>query len=64
MDLGARVTLYTVVSGLLFVVGVLAILLGGPMMDMAGLVLITLSGIVFIVDAKDLLVKTDEAERE
>lgn len=64
MDLGFRVTLFTVVSGLLLLVGSLLILLDGPTMDVLGLLLVTLSGVVFIVDAKDLLVRVDEAERE
>lgn len=64
MDLGSRVTLFTVVSGLLLLVGSVLILLDDRLLDVIGIVLVTLSGVVFIVDAKDLLVKTDETERE
>lgn len=64
MDLGSRVTLYTLVSGLLLVGGAVLILLDDSLLSVVGIVLITLSAVVFIVDAKDLLVKTDEHAQE
>jgi predicted methyltransferase len=63
MDLGSRVTLFTVVSGLLLLGGAALIVLGDDTLTVTGIVLITLSAVVFIVDAKDLLVKTEADEQ-
>ena len=61
MELGTRDTLLTVVSSVLMLAGIAMVLLvRDSAVTMIGIVLVTLSAIVFIVDAKDLLVKTDQ----
>lgn len=59
MELGTRDTLLTLGSGLMFVGGIALIAFGDFLLATVGIVLITMSAIVFLVDAKDLLVKTD-----
>lgn len=59
MNLGSLVTLYTLVSGVLLLAGAALVLFGDATLAVVGIVLIVLSAIVFLVDAKDLLVKTD-----
>lgn len=61
MELGARDALLTVGTAVLMLVGIAMVLfLRDSVMTTVGIVLVTLSAIVFIVDAKDLLVKTDQ----
>jgi ABC-type bacteriocin/lantibiotic exporter with double-glycine peptidase domain len=61
MELGTRDTLLTV----LMLVGIAMVLLvRDSVVTMVGIVLVTLSAIVFIVDAKDLILKTDQGAGE
>ena len=60
MNLGGRDTLLTLVTAAMLFAGILLIIFGDYILAVAGILLITLSAIIFIVDAKDLLVKTDE----
>jgi ABC-type bacteriocin/lantibiotic exporter with double-glycine peptidase domain len=64
MELGTRDTLLTVGSAIMLLVGIALIFVQSPTLTTVGIVLIVLSAIVFIVDAKDLLVKTDQNARE
>jgi ABC-type bacteriocin/lantibiotic exporter with double-glycine peptidase domain len=64
MELGTRDTLLTVGSAIMLLVGIALIFVQSPTLTTVGIVLIVLSAIVFIVDAKDLLVKTDQNTRE
>ena len=59
MELGTRDTLLTVASALMMLAGIGLVLVQNASMTVVGIVLITASALVFIVDAKDLLVKTD-----
>ncbi|WP_157971755.1 hypothetical protein [Halorussus litoreus] len=45
-------------------IGVVLILAAGAMLMTVGIVLVVLSAIVFVVDAKDLLVETDRNASE
>lgn len=64
MKLGARDTLLTIVSAVLMLTGIALVLVQDSTVTIIGIVLITASALVFIVDAKDLLVKTDRNTRE
>lgn len=64
MDIGLRDTLLTLGTAALLLAGVLLVLFADPALTVVGIVLIALSGIVFVVDAKDLVVKTDENARK
>lgn len=59
MKLGARDTLLTLGTAGAMLVGVVLILAADAMLTMVGIMLVVLSAIVFVVDAKDVLVKTD-----
>ena len=55
----------TIGTTVLMLAGIaMVLLLRDSVMTMIGIVLVTLSAIVFIVDAKDLLVKTDQNARD
>lgn len=60
MDLESRDALLTLAMGVLWLVGIALIVFGDLLAAVTGIVLITLSTIVFLVDAKDFLVRTDE----
>ena len=61
MELGARDTLLTVGTAVLMLAGIALILfVRDSVVTMVGIALVTLSAIVFIVDAKDLIIKTDQ----
>jgi len=65
MELGTRDTLLTVATSVLMLAGIAMVLfLRDSVMTMVGIVLVTLAAIVFIVDAKDLIVKTDQNARD
>lgn len=55
MDLHTEVTALTALSAGTFLVGVLLILFFGPTLTTLGIVLVTVGGLVFIVDAADVL---------
>lgn len=55
MDLGAEITLLTVLSAVLFLAGILFIILSGPMLTIIGIVLVILSAVVFLADIADIL---------
>ena len=59
MELGTRDTLLTVASAVLMLAGIGLVLVQNATMTIVGIVLIVASTLVFVVDAKDLLVKTD-----
>lgn len=60
MELGLRDSLLTVASALAFLVGIGFVLSNSTTLTAIGIVLIVVSSIVFIVDLKDLVLKTDE----
>lgn len=60
MDIESRDALLTLAMGVLWLVGIALIVFGDLLAAVTGIVLITLSSIVFLVDAKDFLVRTDE----
>lgn len=51
-------------AGLLLLAGIALILLGDALLATVGIVLIIASVIIFLVDTKDLIVKTDERRRK
>lgn len=55
MDLGVEITLLTVLSAVLFLVGILLIVISGPTLTIIGIVLVILSAVVFLVDIADIL---------
>lgn len=55
MDLGVEITLLTVLSAVLFLVGILLIVISGPTLTILGIVLVILSAVVFLVDIADIL---------
>lgn len=64
MELGTRDTLLTVGTSVMLLAGIALVLFGGATLATVGIMLVVLSAIVFIVDAKDLIVKTDQNARE
>ena len=49
----------------MFLVGlVLVVIVRGTMISIAGFVLISLSGLVFVADTKNFIIKRDRNERE
>ena len=55
MDLDTEITALTTLSAVMFLVGTLLILFFGPTLTIVGMVLITASVLVFIVDVADVL---------
>ena len=65
MDIRKRIRLLTLDAGAMFLVGlVLVVIVRGTMISIAGFVLISLSGLVFVADAKNFIIKRDRNERE
>ena len=65
MDIRKRIRLFTLGAGAMFLVGlVLVVIVRGTMILIAGFVLISLSGLVFVADAKNFIIKRDRNERE
>ena len=65
MDIGKRIRPLTLGAGAMFLVGlVLVVIVRGTMISIAGFVLISLSGLVFVADAKNFIIKRDRNERE
>jgi hypothetical protein len=65
MDIRKRIRLLTLGAGAMFLVGlVLVVIVRGTMISIAGFVLISLSGLVFVADAKNFIIKRDRNERE
>ena len=65
MDIRKRIRLLTLGAGAMFPVGlVLVVIVRGTMISIAGFVLISLSGLVFVADAKNFIIKRDRNERE
>lgn len=65
MDITHRIGLLTIVTSAMFLIGIgLIVFIRGPLPAIIGLVLITLSGLVFIADVKDLIVKRDREVRK
>ena len=64
MEIGSRDTLLTLLTGAMLLVGIGLVLLADYFLTVVGIVLIVLSAIIFIVDAKDLIVKTDQHARK
>ena len=65
MDIRKRIRLLTLGVGAMFLVGlVLVVIVRGTMISIAGFVLISLSGLVFVADAKNFIIKRDRNERE
>jgi multisubunit Na+/H+ antiporter MnhC subunit len=61
MELGTRDALLTVVSSVLFLAGIaLVLLIRDSIATVVGILLIGAGTIIFLVDAKDLIVKTDQ----
>jgi hypothetical protein len=64
-DIRKRIRLLTLGAGAMFLVGlVLVVIVRGTMISIAGFVLISLSGLVFVADAKNFIIKRDRNERE
>ena len=64
-DIRKRIRLLTLDAGAMFLVGlVLVVIVRGTMISIAGFVLISLSGLVFVADAKNFIIKRDRNERE
>lgn len=61
MDLDRRDTLLTLVVGVAFLVGVALVLSQSTTLTVAGFLLVVLSAIVFVVDARDVLADWSEA---
>ena len=55
MDLDVEITSLTLLSAVLLLVGILLIVFSGPTLTIIGIVLVTLSGLVFIVDIVDIV---------
>ena len=65
MDIRKRIRLLTLGAGAMFLVGlVLVVIVRGTMISIAGFVLISLSWLVFVADAKNFIIKRDRNERE
>jgi hypothetical protein len=57
--------LLTIGAGAMFLVGlILVTLVRGPLLTIVGFVLISVSGLVFVADAKNFIVKRDRNVRE
>lgn len=64
MDLTNRLRLLTIGAGTMFLVGlVLVVVVQDATLSIVGFVLISLSGLVFVADAKDFIIKRDKNER-
>lgn len=64
MDLTTRLRLLTVGAGAMFLVGlILVVIVQDPTLSIVGFVLISLSGLVFVADAKDFIIRRDRNER-
>ena len=55
MDLGFEITSLTLLSAVLFLVGILLIVFSGPTLTIIGIVLVSLSAVVFIADMVDIV---------
>lgn len=55
MDLDFEIASLTVLSAILFLVGILLVVFSGPTLTIIGIVLVSLSGVVFIVDMVDIV---------
>lgn len=64
VEFGTGDALLTAVATAKFLVGIALVLLGDATITTVGIVLVTLSAVVFLVDAKDLLVRTDRNVRD
>lgn len=64
MELETRDALLTAGVSVGFLVGVGLVLLGGATAATVGILLVTLSAVAFVADAKDLLVLSDRNARE
>ena len=65
MDIRKRIRLLTLGAGAMFLVGlVLVVIVRGTMISIAGFVLISLSGLVFVADAKNFIIKQDRNGRD
>lgn len=64
MELGTRDTLLTVGTAAMLLGGIALIFVQNATLTTVGIVLVVLSAIAFIVDVKDLVVKTDRNARE
>lgn len=65
MDIRKRIRLFTLGAGAMSLVGlILVVIVRGTMISIAGFVLISLSGLVFVADAKNFIIKRDRNERE
>ena len=64
MELGTRDALLTVLTVAAMLAGTALVLLPGSTETVVGILLIVAGSLVFVVDAKDLIVKTDENARE
>lgn len=60
MELGGRDTLLTIGTAVLWVAGIALVIFGDFLLTVTGIVAITVSSLVLLVDAKDLLVREDE----
>ena len=64
MDLNTQETLLTTGMGATFLLGVVLILVPEPLTTGIGIVLVSLSALLFVVDAMELLVESEREERE
>lgn len=55
MDLGFEITALTLLSAVLLLAGILLIVFFGPTLTITGIVLVTLSAVVFIADIADII---------
>ena len=62
MNIGSRDVALTAVTSAAMLAGIVLILTTGPTLTAVGIVLVVVSAVVFIVDTKDLLVRSEEQE--
>lgn len=64
MDITRRLRLLTIGAGAMFLLGlVLVVIVQDATLSIVGFVLISLSGLVFVADAKNFIVKRDRNEK-
>ena len=62
MNIGSRDVVLTAATTAAMLVGITLILTAGPTLTAVGIALVVVSAIVFVVDAKDILVQSEEQE--
>ena len=64
MDLGLKITALTLLSAAMFLGGILLIFFAGPTLTIIGIVLVTLSAVVFLTDMADIIGRWQRVTRE